>query len=260
MRDKTQSYMWHDSFMRVTWLMVYLYVWRVAHSDVRHNTLICDISHSYVIWLIQAYAPHGVCVMTHSYVSHDSFICVTRLIHMCDMTHSYVWRDAFKYMPHMMCVAWRSVLQCVAVCCSVLRCVAVCCTATHCNTLQHTISSYTFCAWRVWEYHTATYCNTLQQTATHSIIIHMSRVTCMTVSHCSTLHHTATHCNTLHHTAPHCNTLQLVHIVHTTIIQPQISAAWCCMFLTWLFFVFGVLCSSNNLAGANFSKYTYTCS
>ena len=27
--------------------------------------------------------------MTHSYVSHDSFICVTWLIHMCDMTHSY---------------------------------------------------------------------------------------------------------------------------------------------------------------------------
>ena len=37
----------------------------------------------------------------------------------------------------------RSVLQCVAVCCSVLQCVAVCCSvssehaAIHCNTLQH---------------------------------------------------------------------------------------------------------------------------
>jgi len=36
-----------------------------------------------------------VCDMTHSYVWHDSFICVTWLIHMCDMTHSYVWRDPF---------------------------------------------------------------------------------------------------------------------------------------------------------------------
>ena len=33
--------------------------------------------------------------MTHSYVWHDSFICVTWLIHMCDMTHSCVWYDSF---------------------------------------------------------------------------------------------------------------------------------------------------------------------
>jgi len=45
--------------------------------------------------------------MTHSYVCHasftcrhDSFICVTCLIHMCDMTHSYVWHDSF------MCATW----------------------------------------------------------------------------------------------------------------------------------------------------------
>jgi len=33
--------------------------------------------------------------MTHSYVWHDSFICVTWLIHTCDMTHSCVWHDSF---------------------------------------------------------------------------------------------------------------------------------------------------------------------
>jgi len=33
--------------------------------------------------------------MTHSYVWHDLFICVTWLIHMCDMTHSYVKHDSF---------------------------------------------------------------------------------------------------------------------------------------------------------------------
>jgi len=42
-----------------------------------------------VTWLIHT------CDMTHSYVWHDSFICVTGLIHMCDMTHSYVWHDSF---------------------------------------------------------------------------------------------------------------------------------------------------------------------
>ena len=35
-----------------------------------------------------------MCDMTHSYVWHDSFICVTWLIHMCDMTRSYVWYDS----------------------------------------------------------------------------------------------------------------------------------------------------------------------
>ena len=37
------------------------------------------------------------CDMTHSYVWHDSFICVTWLIHMCDMTHSYVCHDSFIF-------------------------------------------------------------------------------------------------------------------------------------------------------------------
>jgi len=34
-----------------------------------------------------------MCDMTHSYVWHDSLICVTWLIHMCDMTHYYVRHD-----------------------------------------------------------------------------------------------------------------------------------------------------------------------
>jgi len=36
-----------------------------------------------------------MCDMTYSYVWHDSFICVTWLIHKCDMTHSYVWQVSF---------------------------------------------------------------------------------------------------------------------------------------------------------------------
>jgi len=46
--------------------------------------------------------------MTHSYVWHDSLICVTWLTHMCDMTHSYLcdmtrsytWRDSYMTLKH----------------------------------------------------------------------------------------------------------------------------------------------------------------
>jgi len=64
---------------------------------------------------------HTMCVVTHLYVRHDSFKCVTRLvnilsmssvfrcdlficvpwiIHMRDITHSYVWHESF------ICVTW----------------------------------------------------------------------------------------------------------------------------------------------------------
>jgi len=71
-------------------------MWDTTHSYVRHDSFVC------VTWLIH------MCDMTHSYVWHDSFICVTRLIHMwhdsfkrvtwlihmCDPTHSYVRKDS----------------------------------------------------------------------------------------------------------------------------------------------------------------------
>jgi len=44
-----------------------------------------------VTWLIHT------CDVTHSYMWHDSIICVKWLIHICDMTHSYVWCDSFIY-------------------------------------------------------------------------------------------------------------------------------------------------------------------
>ena len=62
--------------------------WDLTHMYVRHGTFIC------VTWLIH------MCDMTHSNVWHDPFTCVTWLIHMCDMTHSYVWHDSFT------CVTW----------------------------------------------------------------------------------------------------------------------------------------------------------
>jgi len=70
----------------------------------------CDVTRPCATWLMHVWhdwfwlagltSEVRVCDMTHSYMWHDSFICVTWLIHMCDMTHSYVWHDSF------ICVTW----------------------------------------------------------------------------------------------------------------------------------------------------------
>ena len=62
----------------------------MAHSmnDERHDAMIWGTwlmrESIWVTWLIP------MCAMTHSYVCHDSFLCVTRLIPMCAITHTYV--------------------------------------------------------------------------------------------------------------------------------------------------------------------------
>ena len=87
--DTTYLYLWHDSFVCVTWLvhmcdMNHLYAW--------HNSFIC------VTWLIWKWDMTWLIHMgdmTHSYVWADSFIRVTSLIHTCDMTHPHAWHDSF---------------------------------------------------------------------------------------------------------------------------------------------------------------------
>jgi len=100
MCDVTRSYVWHDSFIYVTWLVHIFHmtrscVWhdsliRVTHSYVGHSFFhTCDRTHWYV------WPDSLMCAFTHSYVCHDSFVCVTCLIHLCDMTLSYVWQNSF---------------------------------------------------------------------------------------------------------------------------------------------------------------------
>jgi len=66
------AYVWHGA------VMLHEHV-RFSYSYVWHDSFV------WVQWLI------CTCDMTRSYMWHDSFICVTWLIHMSDTTHSYVW-------------------------------------------------------------------------------------------------------------------------------------------------------------------------
>jgi len=70
-------------------MSVWYHVWHDTFN-VWHNSFIC------VTCLIH------MCEMTHLYVWLDSCICVTWLIYMWDMTHSYVWHDADAFS----CVSW----------------------------------------------------------------------------------------------------------------------------------------------------------
>jgi len=63
-----------DSSICVTWLF---HVWHMTHSYVRHNFFIC------VTWPMR---------MCHLILSHGTW-----LIRMCDMTHSYEACDSFMY-------------------------------------------------------------------------------------------------------------------------------------------------------------------
>ena len=72
------------------------YVWRLNESCHRYEWVMSHIWMSHVTYMNVMWR----CDMTHSYVWHDSFICVIRLIHMCDMTNSRVWHDQY------ICVTW----------------------------------------------------------------------------------------------------------------------------------------------------------
>ena len=115
MCDMTHPYVWRVSFMCVTWL---IHICDVTYSSVWHDSFICltelidkclfmcvqNLTINIINdgWLLYAIlmcvisvctelgAPWltHMCDMTHSYMWHDSFTCVTWLIHMCDMTHS----------------------------------------------------------------------------------------------------------------------------------------------------------------------------
>ena len=74
---------WCDSFMCA-----------MTHLNVWHDAFIR------LTWLIH------MCGVTHSYVWHDSCICVPWLIHICGVTHSHIRRDAFMCSMIHLYVPW----------------------------------------------------------------------------------------------------------------------------------------------------------
>jgi len=96
------SYIWHDSFICVTWL---------TPRKILHWKVICcymskAMTHSHV-W-------HD-CDMTHSYVWHDSFVCVTWLICGDLLLYvegfmSHVWMNHVTHMNES-CHTWEQVVS-----------------------------------------------------------------------------------------------------------------------------------------------------
>ena len=105
--NMTQSDMLHDSFIYVTWLN---HAWHNAFiCDMHHISFICIMSRIWImarIWHIwMRHASIYSCVCQDSFL--DSImrnpillICVACRIHVCAMTHSYVCHDSF------ICVTW----------------------------------------------------------------------------------------------------------------------------------------------------------
>ena len=111
-------------YMKCIYLYIYIYIYTYIYIYIHIYLHIAENSaaaaadegdrrNSNVTWLIH------VRDMTHSYMWHDSFMCVTWLIHVCDMTHSYVWHDSYmrpeavaEYSAAVVCVSVTWLIHC----------------------------------------------------------------------------------------------------------------------------------------------------
>jgi len=176
--------------------------------------------------------------MTHSYVWHDAFICVTWLIHMFDMIQSYVWHDSF--ICAFSCVTWHIHMRSMTHSCAWQNSLQQTCgrhewCRTHepwvmSHTSKHSLSRtrvrHVTRASSSWYTYECVMVHCLCPALNHSVINAKKRsksiinplqkercfvymlTTSLTCNRRNTLQHTATHCKTLQNTAKHCYTLQ----------------------------------------------------
>jgi len=90
-------YVCHNSTWCVTWL---IHMCETTHGNTHYNTR-CN-THCNTNCMAVSRVEH-MCDMTHTYVWHDSYICVRLLIHPCAMTHVHVWRDPCTSLCHAYC-------------------------------------------------------------------------------------------------------------------------------------------------------------
>jgi len=148
MHDMTHLYVWHDSFICVTWdihmcamthrgheddgsliyncltWLIYLrnpqliYVCDMTHlyaqnndsqmSHVTHMCYMCDMTHLYVQLMMCANSSVSHCA--HTYVWHDSSICAEQLIHTWDMTRhdTHMYISYSTYVISHICISHSS--------------------------------------------------------------------------------------------------------------------------------------------------------
>jgi len=85
----------HTNALARTHMHTYTYIYICRLQGLIWGVMSHVWHYSQVTWFIHMFD------RTHSYVWHDSFMCVIWLIHLCDMTHSHVtplirmWHDLF---------------------------------------------------------------------------------------------------------------------------------------------------------------------
>jgi len=96
MCDMNLTYMRHDSYIYVTWL---IHACDMTHTYMRHDSNIrawraCGMN--WASWLSSWMMMGGVTRLpTHTFMWHDSYTDVPWLIHICDMTHTYMWQESY---------------------------------------------------------------------------------------------------------------------------------------------------------------------
>jgi len=110
-RYTTDWHTWHIYVHVNMCVYIYVCVYDVSWYVTWLTHIVACVSFVCVIWLIY---------MSHSFVVHDSFICLIRLCDMTDlyvsfvcvtwlihMSHSFAWHDSFISVTHIMNIRMR---------------------------------------------------------------------------------------------------------------------------------------------------------